>query len=118
MGQTQIQIEQDASEKYSLTKDEKHSDLVALTIDNVARVEAVLKLDSRYKKSGLVEMKPEIKSYTKGKKKGTCELQYQGSTAYWMQQLKIVLEQCKSVPSQILLENTNNNLVEAWNNNY
>lgn len=58
--------------------------IVKLTTDNVARVEAMIMTDSGYAKSGDVNAHP---TYNK---KG--EEDYSGSTAYWMTELKNALE--------------------------
>lgn len=75
---TQIEQEQELSKKYTLLKDENYNGLYALTIENVARVEAIIGIDSNYKKSGNPSEKP--------------TRNYKGSTAYWMEELKLALE--------------------------
>ena len=60
--------------------------IAQLTIDNVARTEAMFQTDSSYKKTVDKNAKP-----IKYPKKQTDEFKYGGSTAYWMNQLKDVL---------------------------
>ncbi len=58
-------------------------ELVVLSRDNVAKVEAMICNDSSYLQTSNKEAKPEISSNGK--------LKYGGSSAYWMSQLKQVL---------------------------
>ena len=58
--------------------------IVKLTTDNIARVEAMIMTDSGYAKSGDVNACPTYKR--------NGEENYSGSTAYWMNQLKNALE--------------------------
>lgn len=83
----QIQKELKLSKEKLLKTFSDVPDLVELSIENVAIVEAMIQNDSAYIKSGSKEAVPTHK------KDGS--VQYGGSTAYWMTQLKIFLEQNK-----------------------
>ncbi len=72
-----IQDELKKSEDYKIRKVSKDSELAEITQDNVARVEAMISIDSDYRKSGNPNAKPQKK--------------YHGSTAYWVTQLKHIL---------------------------
>ena len=72
-----------ATEHFDL-EDRKWIDLVQLTYENVAKVEAMIRNDSSYKKSYDEKAEP-----TKNKK--GIEV-YSGSTAYWMTRLKYSIE--------------------------
>ena len=72
-----IYQEQFSAQRYELQRDPQNPMLVQLTFDNVARVEAMIHMDSRYNKSGNPNARPIAK--------------YQGSTAYWLLQLKEIL---------------------------
>lgn len=79
-----ILVEQETSQLYRL-KTFRTSDnliLLELSLDNVARVEAMIREDSNYCESGNPQSKPFAS------KDGT---QYKGSTAYWMTRLKDAL---------------------------
>ena len=57
--------------------------LVNLTQDNIARVEAMIRMDSSYAKTGEPEVGPE----------GTTnKIKFYGSTAFWMTKLKEAIE--------------------------
>lgn len=79
-----IHDELESSKKYMLTTNPFVSKkgititLVELTLDNVAKVEAMIRNDSSYKKTFDKNASP----------KGT----YEGSTAHWMTKLKCILE--------------------------
>ena len=79
-----IQEEKEASKKYMLSVIENTSPcLVSLTPDNVARIEAMISNDSNYLKGQDKDNKPSDKS--------------NGSTAFWMNELKkVLLENKKS----------------------
>lgn len=83
-----IRDEFESSKKHMLTTDVSNKDtkitLVDLTLDNVAKVEAMIRNDSSYVKSFDVNAGP-IKN-----KDGKDV--YSGSTAYWMTKLKSIIE--------------------------
>lgn len=80
-----LKVEQELKAKYLLATEEFDGmQIVKLTTDNVARVEAMIMTDSGYAKSGDINACPTYK------KNG--EEDYSGSTAYWMNQLKNALE--------------------------
>ena len=80
-----LKEEQKQKVKYLLaTEDFDGMQIVKLTTDNIARVEAMIMTDSGYAKSGDINACPTYK------KNG--EEDYSGSTAYWMTQLKQALE--------------------------
>ena len=83
-----ITRELELSKKYLITTEicSNGIAIAQLTIDNVARAEAMFQTDSSYKKAGDKNAKPI--SYSR---KQTDEFKYGGSTAYWMNQLKDVL---------------------------
>lgn len=82
MGKIQEELEE--SKKYELETEDveingKTVKLVKLTKDNVARVEAMIRMDSSYAKTGDPEAGPE----------GTTnKIKFYGSTAFWMTKLK------------------------------
>ena len=73
-----IELEKDKSTNYTLTMDKTNDKLVELTLDNVARVEAMIYTDSSYSRSGDKEAEPKGKDF-----KG-----FKGSSAYWFNKLK------------------------------
>lgn len=80
-----LKEEQKQKNKYLLATEEYESmQIVKLTTDNIARVEAMIMTDSGYSKSGDINAGPTYK------KNGVEE--YSGSTAYWMTKLKYALE--------------------------
>lgn len=80
-----LKEEQELKMKYLLvTEDFEGMQIVKLTTDNVAKVEAMIMTDSGYAKSGDVNAGPTYK------KNGNED--YPGSTAYWMTQLKNEIE--------------------------
>ncbi|MGM9858724.1 MAG: hypothetical protein ACI311_05725 [Bacilli bacterium] len=80
-----IMEEQELKNKYLLVTEEFEGlQIVKLTTDNIARVEAMIMTDSGYAKSGDINAGPTYK------KNG--EEKYSGSTAYWMTKLKYALE--------------------------
>lgn len=80
-----LKEEQKLKTKYLLATEEFDGiQIVKLTTDNIARVEAMIMTDSGYAKSGDVNACPTYK------KNG--EEDYSGSTAYWMIELKRALE--------------------------
>lgn len=82
-----IKEELEKSEKYMLkTVDLNGEKIVKLTLDNVARVEAMIQNDSAYIRAFDKNAKPE--NYPR---KQTKEFKYGGSTAYWVVQLKDIL---------------------------
>jgi hypothetical protein len=98
-----INIEKNLSCIYRLhTCNVNGKKLIELSLDNVARVEAILRLDSNYKKSLDPTAKPQVSIHRhdiKDKKtgrikfrKGTHYYGYGGSTAFWMKKLKDVLD--------------------------
>lgn len=87
----EIRDEFESSKKYMLetkkpfvSKRGTKITLVELTLDNVAKVEAMIRNDSSYIKSFDINAGP-----TKNK---NCKEVYSGSTAYWMTMLKYVIE--------------------------
>jgi len=95
-----IQEELNASKAKMLKMIEGTKDLVALTQDNVAIVEAMIRTDSSYNKSFKKEAGP------KGK--------YNGSVAYWMSRLKeILIEGMESSIKGFSFEEIIKNTVEA-----
>lgn len=84
----QIQTEEEKSKAYNLTTTKG---LVDLTPDNVAKVEAMIRYDSAYLKSGDSNAEPIPLHPAKGN-----DFKYQGSTAYWITQFKeYYLSGCK-----------------------
>lgn len=80
-----LKEEQEQKVKYLLaTEDFAGMQIVKLTTDNIARVEAMIMTDSGYAKSGDINACPTYK------KNG--EEDYSGSTAYWMTKLKQAIE--------------------------
>lgn len=74
-------MEQKLKAKYLLaTEDFEGMQIVKLTTDNIARVEAMIMTDSSYAKSGDINACPTYKN------NGIED--YSGSTAYWMTELK------------------------------
>lgn len=73
------------SQKY-LIKKQGESELVELTVDNVARAEAMIQIDSAYQKAADPLAVP-----IRYPRKKTDEYKYGGSTAYWITQLKSIL---------------------------
>jgi hypothetical protein len=73
---SKINKELEKAKDYMLTtiKDEKGEELVELSFENVAKVEAMIQNDSAYRKSSDKNAGP--------------DKNYKGSTAYWMTQLK------------------------------
>lgn len=79
-----LKEEQKLKSNYLLaTEDFEGMQIVKLTTDNIARVEAMIMTDSGYAKSGDINAMPTYK------KSG--EEDYSGSTAYWMTSLKKAL---------------------------
>lgn len=71
-----------ASENYCIKTDITNDKQIALlTSDNVAKIEAILSLDSNYKNSSNPNQKPITK-------KNSNEYKYIGSTRYWVEELK------------------------------
>ena len=68
-------------------------DFVALTLDNVARVEAMIRMDSNYTLSGNVKAEPSKHN------NGTL---YNGSTAYWMTLLKRIVDGESNIECKVL----------------
>ena len=84
-----IQDELKKSEDYKIGKVSKDSELAEITQDNVARIEAMISIDSDYKKSAMC-IPPKIWTYKNGGKehqKGEQEIEFRGSTCYWMRRL-------------------------------
>ena len=69
--------------KYMIETDDNIEGIVKIKVENVAKVEAMIKNDSAYIRSGDELSKP-VKS-----KKGN--IKYPGSSAYWITQLKDIL---------------------------
>ena len=65
-----IELEKEKSKNYTLTVDKTNKKLVELTLDNVARVEAMIYTDSSYSRNDDENAKPKGKSF-------------KGSSAYW-----------------------------------
>ena len=80
-----IENELEKSKDYQLKFQSEN--ILEISIDNVARIEAIIRLDSNYNRSGDINAKPEYATYQKGEKKGKKYTKYAGSTAYWMTQL-------------------------------
>ena len=76
------------SKEYLISKVVNHNglELVELTIDNVARIEAMIQNDSVYQKSADPLAVP-----IRYSRKKTNEYKYGGSTAYWITQLKDIM---------------------------
>ncbi len=93
-----IKKELDLSKKYLISKTytSEGLEIVDLTLDNVARIEAMIQNDSDYKKTANPESKPE-----KYPRKKTDEYKYGGSTAYWITQLKDILIYDKPVSRDV-----------------
>lgn len=72
-----IKNELKEAENYMLDIDEN---IVKITLKNVARVEAMIKNDSAYLRSGDNKFEPQVSKNGK--------INYQGSSAYWIAQLK------------------------------
>lgn len=112
-----IQIERINSQKYGLIKDIYHPDLLALTIDNVARVEAMIATDSNYMRSADAKQDPKIDCYKKNGNGHKCgdfkAFIYRGSTAYWMQELRRYICPVPLYDRQDFVDN-NNNIVQEW----
>jgi len=80
-----LKEEQELKVRYLLSTEEFDGmQIVKLTTDNIARVEAMIMTDSGYAKSG------DINACPTHKKNGLED--YSGSTAYWMTELKKALE--------------------------
>ena len=114
-----IQIEKTISQNYGLLMDIYHPDLLALTVNNVARVEAMIDTDSNYWRSGDVQQTPEFeyyqKQYSNHRKDSIKSIKYKGSTAYWMQELKLCLDSAINPIKQMLpFIPAFKNLVEEW----
>jgi len=74
--------EVDAAKKYYIeTKRMKDKHIALLTSDNVARIEAVISLDSNYKNTSDPDKKPITK-------KNSSDFKYIGSTRYWVEELR------------------------------
>ena len=78
-----IQDELKKSEGYKIKRISKKSNLAKISLNNVARIEAMISIDSDYRKSGDPNAKP--------------QKPYPGSTAYWVTQLKHILIDGKKV---------------------
>ncbi len=92
------------SQKY-LIKKQGDSELVELTVDNVARAEAMIQIDSAYQKSS-----DPLSAPIRYPRKKTDEYKYGGSTAYWITQLKDILidgnsESTDGYPFDFVIEN-------------
>ena len=112
-----IQLEKCLAQKYLLTKDPMNHGLVALTQDNVARIEAILCIDSNYRKSGDATACPLIGEYkkdSKNHKKGDNYISYGGSTAYWLIQLKKHLDNGLVTFDKNLFEGLPESIMEQW----
>lgn len=83
-----IENELEKSKAYQLKFQPDPENILEISIDNVARIEAIIRLDSNYNRSGDINARPEYATYKKGEKKGEKYTKYAGSTAYWMTQLK------------------------------
>ena len=80
-----LKEEQELKSKYLLaTESFDGMQIVKLTTDNIARVEAMIMTDSGYAKSGDINACPTFKM--------NGEENYSGSTAYWMTRLKKALD--------------------------
>lgn len=91
-----ISDEQYASKKYELDTEEIEYNgekvrILKLTKDNVARMEAIIKIDSNYKDSNDINKKI---LYDKNNK-----IKYNGSSSYWLNQLKEIIYSNKSISS-------------------
>lgn len=83
-----ISEELELSNKYMISRkiNQDGLKLVDLTVDNVARIEAIILNDSTYKKAADPHSAP-----VQYPRKQTDEYKYGGSTAYWITQLKDIL---------------------------
>lgn len=112
-----IQLEQILAQKYHLTKYQTPigDEILALTRDNVARIEAILSIDSNYKKSGDAKLSPIIGEYNKSgnnHKKGDKYIKYMGSSAFWLTKLK-ELRCTKNIQTQL---DSIKKIAEKWSN--
>ena len=81
-----LKEEQEQKKKYLLeTENFNGIEIVKLTTDNIAKIEAMIMTDSGYSKSGDINACPTFKRNGK--------MDYFGSTAYWMTKLKYAIEQ-------------------------
>ena len=67
----------------------KKKKIALLTRDNVAKIEAIIKLDSRYRNTADPERKPT-------KRKNKDEFNYIGSTCYWVKRLQSLMGETNS----------------------
>lgn len=90
-----IRDESEKSKEYIIKTVEYNGEkLVELTLDNVARVEAMIQNDSAYIRAFDKNARPE-----RYPRKQTEEFKYGGSTAYWATQLKNILIEGKTTSS-------------------
>ncbi|MBQ9122844.1 MAG: hypothetical protein IJY10_05055 [Lachnospiraceae bacterium] len=83
------QEELKASAKYLIESVKvQGTDIALLTFDNVARIEAVISLDSNYRNTANAERSPVFK-------RGSSEYGYIGSTRYWVEQLRTLYKDVK-----------------------
>lgn len=68
---------------------DKKKTIALLTRDNIAKIEAIIKLDSRYRNTADPERKPI-------KKKNKDEFSYIGSTCYWVKRLQSLMGETNS----------------------
>ena len=85
-----IQTEQNKSNEYKIKPMAGTKNLVALTQDNVAKIEAMIATDSAYARGFNKNEEPQTKTIRK--KKDALEIKYVGSVAFWMTLLKVALE--------------------------
>lgn len=86
-----IQNEFEEAKKYMIEIDDRINTIVKITPKNVAKVEAMIKNDSAYLRSGDKNAKPQTSN------KGN--INYTGSSAYWIIQLKDILINGKKISS-------------------
>ena len=85
--------------------DKRCKDFVALTLENVSRVEAIIRMDSNYTMSGNVDAVPFRRT------NGTF---YNGSTAYWMTQLKRIINGEKKIECTIAKDGEIEQRIMGW----
>lgn len=103
--ETSIQIEEEKSKSYELLPDERCKNLVALTLENVSRVEAMIRMDSNYTMSGNVDAIPSKRT------NGTL---YYGSTAYWMTLLKRIVNGENNIESKVVKDGKIEQKILGW----
>lgn len=101
-----IRIENNLSKIYELkTFKVDGKEILELSLDNVARVEAMIQMDSNYTMSGNVDAIPSKRT------NGTF---YKGSTAYWMTQLKRIISGEKTIECTIAKDGEVKQKIMGW----